>query len=212
MATATAEPEAQTEVAPEPRRWTVSVDFDGVLHSYTTPWIDATTIPDPPVPGAIDWLNAIGADYDIVIHTTRAASPGGADAVEAYLREHGCRCEVRATAIKPPALIYVDDRGWRFRGRFPTTGQIRGIRPWKVGDPQPSTARDKIKAANARLNELEAKQHQLKQDRNRLRELLLEEVLAGRGFDDPAIAVWLDERDAEPFDAKIAAARAEPVR
>jgi len=32
------------------------VDFDGVIHSYTSKWVDEATIPDPPVPGALRWL------------------------------------------------------------------------------------------------------------------------------------------------------------
>ncbi len=30
-------------------RYTVAVDFDGVLHAYISPWVNAHTIPDPPV-------------------------------------------------------------------------------------------------------------------------------------------------------------------
>lgn len=32
------------------RRWTVAVDVDGVLHSYTSGWKGADRLPDPPVP------------------------------------------------------------------------------------------------------------------------------------------------------------------
>ena len=38
------------------KKFTVAVDFDGVIHSYTTLWFTASVIPDPPVPGAIEWL------------------------------------------------------------------------------------------------------------------------------------------------------------
>lgn len=44
-----------------PQRYTLAVDFDGVLHQYTTPWSNAATIPDPPVDGAIAWLNETAA-------------------------------------------------------------------------------------------------------------------------------------------------------
>ena len=39
---------------------TVCVGFDGVIHSYVSGWRGAAVIPDPAVPGAIAWLNAIG--------------------------------------------------------------------------------------------------------------------------------------------------------
>ena len=35
---------------------TILLDFDGVIHSYTSGWKGAGVIPDPPVPGAIDFL------------------------------------------------------------------------------------------------------------------------------------------------------------
>ncbi len=49
------------------KRYSVAVDFDGVLHSYTTPWVNAHTIPDPPVEGAIAWLYAIGQRFDVIV-------------------------------------------------------------------------------------------------------------------------------------------------
>ena len=32
------------------------LDFDGVLHSYTSGWLGADVIPDPPVPGYAQFL------------------------------------------------------------------------------------------------------------------------------------------------------------
>ena len=37
----------------------VSVDFDRVLHSYTSGYLGADQIPDPPVPGALKWLRTL---------------------------------------------------------------------------------------------------------------------------------------------------------
>ena len=31
-----------------------TLDFDGVIHAYTSPWTNAETISDGPVPGALD--------------------------------------------------------------------------------------------------------------------------------------------------------------
>jgi hypothetical protein len=114
------------------RRWTVAVDCDGVLHSYTTPWESAAHIPDPPVSGAIDWLNEIVRHFDVVIHTTRGDQDGGNEAVMAWLRENGYTGpDLMVTSKKVPALIYIDDRAWRFEGdNFPTARQIHEARPW----------------------------------------------------------------------------------
>ena len=141
--------------------YTISVDFDGVIHSYTSPWVNARTIPDPPVPGALAWLVEISRDFDVAIFTTRNHQWGGRRAVKRWLREQLTeffwpvynRCGDNWThadvddaaafgaetllktwtfpSHKPPALVYVDDRAWRFTGdNFPTRDEIHLARPW----------------------------------------------------------------------------------
>jgi hypothetical protein len=114
------------------KRYTIAVDFDGVLHSYTSPWVDHHVIPDPPVPGAVDWLNAIVKDFDVVIFTTRGKTTAGKSAVRRYLDEHGVEWGLAAvvTDEKPPALIYLDDRAYRFEGSFPSPDDVHRARPW----------------------------------------------------------------------------------
>ncbi len=116
-------------------RYTIAVDFDGVLHSYVTPWIDATTIPDPPVEGAIEWLNGIARQFDVVILTTRGKTDAARQAVCGWLRKHGYEGTFpEVTDRKVPALVYVDDRGWRFEGsNFPTADEVHQARPWNKG-------------------------------------------------------------------------------
>ncbi len=115
-------------------RYTVAVDFDGVLHSYSSPWVNHWTIPDPPVEGAIEWLHEVAKKFDIVVHTTRGATPEGVAAVRRWLTRHGFDDGlVRAvTDRKIAALVYIDDRGFRFGGpgTFPTVQQIHDMRPW----------------------------------------------------------------------------------
>lgn len=110
----------------------IAVDFDGVLHSYVTPWSGADSCPDPPVAGAIEWLNEIVDEFEVVILTTRGDQEGGNDAVRAWLREHGyIGPDLRVTSQKVPALVYIDDRGWRFDGtNFPTADEIHRAKPW----------------------------------------------------------------------------------
>lgn len=119
---------------PKEERYTVCVDFDGVIHSYVSPWVDAGTIPDPPVEGAIEWLNEIDRHFAVVIHTTRGDTGIGASAVFNWLKANGATnaLEWRVTNRKVPALVYVDDRGWRFEGpgTFPTVQEIHLARPW----------------------------------------------------------------------------------
>lgn len=51
---------------------TLCVDFDGVVHSYTSPWKGAAVISDPPVPGAIEWLLACLDYFEVVIYSSRS--------------------------------------------------------------------------------------------------------------------------------------------
>lgn len=114
-------------------RQTVAVDFDGVLHSYTTPWKNPETIPDPPVPGAIEWLKSLFPKFNVVVFTARAQTPAGKAAVREWLaREgiyHGEPLEV--SYEKKPAIVYVDDRGYRFTGaNWPSIDEIYKMKPW----------------------------------------------------------------------------------
>ena len=114
-------------------RKNVAVDFDGVIHEYLTPWQAPDIIPDKPVDGVIDWLNAVDEHYNIVVYSTRAAALEGRLAIAAYLAEHGFDIELeQVVPYKPMAVIYLDDRGWRFEGpgSFPTVEQINQARPW----------------------------------------------------------------------------------
>lgn len=111
----------------------IAVDFDGVLHSYTSGWAGAAVCPDPPVEGAIEWLNGIVEEFYVVILTTRGDQPGGNDAVTAWLRSNGYTGpDLLVTSHKVPALLYLDDRGWRFEGpgTFPSAEQVHAARPW----------------------------------------------------------------------------------
>ena len=60
---------------------TLVLDFDGVIHSYTSGWKGADVIPDPPVDGAIAFMLGALLHFDVVIFSSRsnqgnpAASP-----------------------------------------------------------------------------------------------------------------------------------------
>lgn len=115
------------------KKYTIAVDFDGVIHSYTSPWTCPEEINDPPTEGAIEWLNEMEKKFEVVIFTTRAKDPAGHDAVRDWLREHGYRPPngPEVTATKPAALIYLDDRAVRFDGtNFPTAEDVHRLRPW----------------------------------------------------------------------------------
>jgi len=120
----------------EDERYTIAVDFDGVIHSYTSPWVNAETIPDQPVPGAIEWLREMGRHFEVVIHTTRGKTAVGQHAVKKWLHENGLEWGLAAvvTAEKVAALIYLDDRAVRFDGtNWPSRTEVHQLRPWNKG-------------------------------------------------------------------------------
>lgn len=66
---------------------TISVDFDGVLHSYSSGWNGARNIPDPPVVGAIEWLVSMLPHFEIVISSARSSQWGGRHAMKRWIRK-----------------------------------------------------------------------------------------------------------------------------
>jgi hypothetical protein len=92
---------------------TVAVDFDGVLHSYTSGWTGALP-QDPPNDGALDFIQSIlDAGYLAVIYSSRASNIGGEAAILAWLRHWGFP-DLPITNKKPMAIAYVDDRAVAF--------------------------------------------------------------------------------------------------
>ncbi len=142
MSATTATKETTVNEHAAKRNYTIAVDFDGVIHSYLTPWVNAETIPDPPIPGAIEWLNKMREKFEVVIFTTRGKTAEGRVAVQDYLFAHGWTGDEipNVTAEKPPALIYLDDRAMRFAGAYPTADEIHAARPWKASALKDATA------------------------------------------------------------------------
>ncbi len=132
----------------ERKKYTIAVDFDGVIHSYSSPWVAAHVIPDAPVSGAIDWLFTMIQSFEVVIFTTRGKSWRGRRAVRQWVRRYAGHLwyespvtrgleDIRVTATKEAALIYLDDRAVRFNGsNFPSTQGVHAMRPWnKLASP-----------------------------------------------------------------------------
>jgi hypothetical protein len=116
----------------------IFLDFDGVLHSYTSRWTVAGHIPDPPVPGAIEALKAYvnSGEFHVNIWSSRCNFlDTGIPAMEAYLIEHGMTAAemkkiVFCKEFKPQYHVFIDDRNFRFEGKFPTTEEILEMKQW----------------------------------------------------------------------------------
>ena len=122
-------------------RQIICLDFDGVVHSYTSGWKGARNIPDPPVDGALEFMLDALRLYDVVIHSSRARYFGGISAMRKWLRFHAGNLwyeagfergleDVKFARWKPSALVTIDDRAIRFDGRFPDPRAAAELKPW----------------------------------------------------------------------------------
>lgn len=111
---------------------TVAFDFDGVLHSYESGWTGSIPT-DPPVPGARECVEAfVASGYAVVVFSCRALVEEGARGIVDWLAKHGFPpCDV--TVVKPHAILYVDDRAFRFEGDWSALMGMAALgtpRPW----------------------------------------------------------------------------------
>ncbi len=104
----------------EAQRRTICLDFDGVLHSYRSGWQGAESIPDPPIHGTDKALMRLRQEYRVVIHSARCATQAGRTAIQQWLDKHGILVD-EICEHKPPAMLYIDDRGIRFEGNWSET-------------------------------------------------------------------------------------------
>jgi hypothetical protein len=61
------------------------IDFDGVLHSYSSGWKGARCIPDPPVVGALDFLIDAVEHFQVNIYSSRSRYFWGRRAIKKWL-------------------------------------------------------------------------------------------------------------------------------
>ena len=122
----------------------ILIAFDGVLHSYSSGWKGAATVPDMPNPQAIEFLRSLleHPEMEVVIWTSRAlesnqeegSALSGAEAIQRWLNLHGMSWEeigqIVITAEKLPAHMMIDYRAFAFEGNFPSIESIEDFQPW----------------------------------------------------------------------------------
>jgi hypothetical protein len=95
---------------------TVCLDFDGVIHPYTG-WKGVHIFDGPPIEGSHEAIRELRTEFYVIVQSARAREDGGKEAIEGYLRDHNISVD-GVTNHKPSALVYVDDRAFRFRGSW----------------------------------------------------------------------------------------------
>jgi hypothetical protein len=147
------------------------LDFDGVVHSYTSGWKGAATIPDPPVEGFFEWAIEARKYFTLIIHSSRFSGEDGHDGAQAakewcheHMRKwfdaHPEKHEAILTdgagplgfgfsATKPPAFLTIDDRGWHFDGTWPDPAELLRFKTWQqMTEEDHATSRGWAKNAN----------------------------------------------------------------
>lgn len=109
----------------------VVFDFDGVINSYVSGWIACDVIPDPPVSGIREAIRDIrAAGYRVIVVSARCTEEAGIKAIREYLDKYEIEVD-DIMADKPPAKVYIDDRGLCFTGHPELLlEQIRNFKPW----------------------------------------------------------------------------------
>jgi hypothetical protein len=118
-------------------RKTISIDFDGVIHlaTETEAWVAPSHFAGRANPEALRFIHAaLEAGWDVVIHSCRFYDLRAVNAVWNWLivaaeEELGSVSvhwfhRVQYSLAKPRARIYIDDRGFRYEGRFPQLEDI----------------------------------------------------------------------------------------
>lgn len=122
------------------------LDFDGVIHSYTSGWQGSGVANDPPVPGTLAFLEEAAKHFRLAIYSSRSKALAGRRAMKRYMREHFesnltfSPSHDRDTLyeylewpwFKPSAFITIDDRALTFTGDWTDFAPevLRGFKPW----------------------------------------------------------------------------------
>jgi len=113
---------------------TLVVDFDGVLHSYSSGWHGAATVSDGPVDGAIEFLTAAVKAFDVCISSSRSHEAGGREAMREALAKWGLGQDIldqiAFPTVKPAAFVTLDDRAIQFDGTWPDISALLAFKPW----------------------------------------------------------------------------------
>lgn len=99
----------------------LSIDFDGVIHTFDKGYFDGTCYGDP-IPGSLEAIKTLSKKYRIVIFTAKAKpnrplvnGKTGTELVWEWLYKHNVGQYVsEVTSEKPRSFLYIDDNGYRF--------------------------------------------------------------------------------------------------
>jgi len=109
------------ELVKQEEKSNIGIDFDGVIHNHHKGLHDGPIYGEP-IPGAIEAIKKLSLNFKIIIYTAKAKSDRplvngitGTELVCEWLEDHKILKHIHeVTSEKPRALIYIDDKGYRF--------------------------------------------------------------------------------------------------
>jgi hypothetical protein len=112
----------------------LGIDFDGVIHNMDKGYYDGTCYGEP-LPGALEALEQLSQDYNIIIYTAKALpsrplvnGKTGTELVWEWLEKYDVAKYVdEVTAVKPRAILYIDDNGYRFDNWKATLNFVKAV-------------------------------------------------------------------------------------
>lgn len=120
------------------------LDFDGVIHSYTSGWKGEDKTPDPMVPGAMEFIIAASEFFTIAVHSSRSKTVSGMHAMQEFMRDNWIDAgyddhrwqilkDIQWPTTKPAAFLTIDDRAIEFNGQWPDPKTLLDFKPWNKG-------------------------------------------------------------------------------
>lgn len=99
----------------------IGIDFDGVIHNDNKGFHDGTIYGEP-IEGSLEAIRKLSSNFKIIIFTAKAKpdrplinGKNGVELVKEWLIKYGIEKYVsEITSEKPRAILYIDDKGFRF--------------------------------------------------------------------------------------------------
>jgi hypothetical protein len=113
---------------------TIAIDFDGVIHNDHLGFHDGT-IYGPPIDGVENALRQISSQYTIILYTCKANpdrplvnDKTGIELIWEWLDKYNLTSYITDIMWgKPNAIMYIDDKGYRFNNWQDTLSFIKEV-------------------------------------------------------------------------------------
>lgn len=118
----------------EKEKYTIALDFDGVIHNDSEGFYDGTIYGNP-IEGTKSALELLSSKYKLVIYSCKSNpdrplinNKTGTELIWEWLEHHNLKQYISYVVWgKPNAFIYVDDKGLRFSNWDKTLSEINSI-------------------------------------------------------------------------------------